>query len=75
VDQEVGAKGAFIVGLVATGQAADFSSAAKDYVRIRDMFEPHEGQHASYDELFEQFLAIRESTLPIWKRMADDRAR
>jgi erythritol kinase len=74
VDREVGAKGAFIVGLVAVGQAADFPSAAKDYVRVRDGFEPHKERHARYDELFEQFLAIRESTLPIWRRMAGDRA-
>jgi erythritol kinase (D-erythritol 1-phosphate-forming) len=73
-DQEVGAKGAFIVGLVAVGKEADYSSAAKKYVGIRDRFEPHSERHAFYDSLFEQFLAIRESTLPIWKRMADDRA-
>lgn len=75
VDQEVGAKGAFIAGLVAVGREADFPSATKKYVRIRDGFEPHKELHARYDELFEQFLAIRDSTLPIWKRMADDRAR
>jgi erythritol kinase (D-erythritol 1-phosphate-forming) len=75
VDQEVGAKGAFVAGLVAVGQEADFLGAAKHYVRIRDVFEPHKEWHARYDELFEQFLVIRGSTLPIWKRMADDRAR
>jgi erythritol kinase (D-erythritol 1-phosphate-forming) len=75
VDQEIGAKGAFIAGLVALGQEADFPSACKKYVRIRDVFEPHNEAHARYDELFGQFLAIRESTLPIWRRMADDRAR
>jgi len=75
VDEEVGAKGAFIAGLVALGIAADFPSAAKDFVRIRDVFEPDKERHARYDELFGHFLAIRESTWPIWKRMADDRAR
>jgi erythritol kinase (D-erythritol 1-phosphate-forming) len=75
VDQEVGAKGAFIAGLVAVGKAADFPSAAKDFVRIRDLFEPDEKRHVRYDELFEQFLAVRLDTLPIWKRMADERAR
>jgi erythritol kinase (D-erythritol 1-phosphate-forming) len=75
VDQEIGAKGAFIAGLVATGKEADFPSAARDYVRVRDVFEPDKERHARYDELFGQFLAIRENTLPIWKRMADDRAR
>jgi xylulokinase len=74
VDQEVGAKGAFIAGLVAVGKEADFSSAANDFVRIRDVFEPDQDRHARYDELFEQFLAIRESILPVWKRMADDRS-
>ncbi len=75
VDQEIGAKGAFIAGLVAVGSEPDFASAAKDYVRIRDVFEPQKDRHARYNELFEQFLAVRESTLPIWKRMADDRGR
>ncbi len=75
VDQEIGAKGAFIAGLVAVGIEADFAGAAKNYVKIRDVFEPDKERQARYDALFEQFVAIRESTLPIWKRMADDRAR
>jgi erythritol kinase len=75
MDQEIGAKGAFIAGLVAVGREADFASAAKDFVRIRDVFQPDKERHARYNELFEQFLAIRESTLPIWKRMANERAR
>jgi erythritol kinase (D-erythritol 1-phosphate-forming) len=70
IDQEVGAKGAFIVGLVAVSQETDYPSAAKKYVQIRDVFEPNKESRACYDDLFEQFLAIRESTLPIWKRMA-----
>jgi len=74
-DQEVGAKGAFIAGLVAIGEKEDFASAAKDCVKVRDTFEPDEERHRWYDELFQQFLAVRESTLPIWKRMADDLAR
>jgi erythritol kinase (D-erythritol 1-phosphate-forming) len=75
VDQEVGAKGAFIVGLVAVGDAADYSNAAKNFVRVRDEFEPDGKRHTRYDELFDQFLAIRERSLPIWDRMAEDRAR
>ena len=74
-DQEVGAKGAFIAGLVALGQKADYASAVKECVQIRDTFEPHKRRHARYDELFQQFLAVRNNTLPIWARMADDRAR
>jgi erythritol kinase (D-erythritol 1-phosphate-forming) len=75
VDQEVGAKGALIVGLVALGQKPDVGQAARNCVRIRDRFEPHAERHARYDELFEDFIAIREKTLPIWRRMGEQRAR
>jgi xylulokinase len=74
LDQEVGAKGAFIAGLVAVGKEVDYTSAAKHFVQIRDMFEPDKKRHAKYDELFEQFLAVRQGAVPIWKRMADGRA-
>ena len=73
IDQEVGTKGAFIVGLVALGIEPDFASATKRYVHVRDVFEPNDERHVWYDELFAQFLAVREATLPIWKRMASDR--
>jgi erythritol kinase (D-erythritol 1-phosphate-forming) len=73
VDQEVGTKGAFIVGLVALGIEPDFASATKRYVHVRDVFEPNGERHTRYDELFGQFLAVREAALPIWKRMATDR--
>jgi erythritol kinase (D-erythritol 1-phosphate-forming) len=74
VDQEVGAKGALIVGLVALGQEPDIALAARKCVRIRDTFEPHTERQARYNKLFEHFLAIREKTVPIWKRMAEERA-
>jgi xylulokinase len=74
VDQEVGTKGAFIVGLVAVGIEPDFAGATKRYVHVRDVFEPNDERHIRYDELFGQFLAVRDATLPIWKRMVADRA-
>ncbi|MBV9272675.1 MAG: carbohydrate kinase, partial [Verrucomicrobia bacterium] len=74
-DQEVGAKGAFIAGLVAIGEKEHFAGAVKDCVKVRDTFAPDKERHRLYDELFEQFIAVRKSTLPIWKRMADDRNR
>jgi xylulokinase len=70
MDHEVGAKGAFIVGLVALGEKSDYASAVKECVKIRDLFEPSKERHVYYDAMFEQFLAIRDSTLPIWERMA-----
>ncbi|MBV8223871.1 MAG: carbohydrate kinase, partial [Verrucomicrobia bacterium] len=66
LDQEVGAKGALIVGLVAVGQEPNFGDAARRLVQVRDEFEPDADRHSRYDELFEQFIGVRESTLPIW---------
>ncbi len=71
--EEMGAKGALIVGLVATGAERTFASAARDYLQIRDTFEPNAKHHARYQEGFEQFLAVRAGALPIWQRMADNR--
>ena len=75
VDHEVGAKGAFIAGLVALGKKSDYASAVKESVEIRDMFEPHQERHSYYEAMFEQFGTVRDSTLPIWERMANDRIR
>lgn len=75
VDHEVGAKGAFIVGLVALGKKSDYASAARECVKIRDTFEPSKERRIFYDAMFEEFLAIRDRTIPIWDRMADGRAR
>ena len=67
---EVGAKGAMIVGLVATGVEKGFATATRDHLAIRDTFEPDAGRHARYREWFEHFLSVRESSVPIWQRMA-----
>ena len=70
-DQEVGAKGAMIVGLVATGAEKSFATAAQDYLEIRDTFEPDTERHAHYREEFERFLTVRGHSEPIWQRMGD----
>ena len=69
-DQEVGAKGAMIVGLVATGAEKSFAAAAQDYLEVRDTFEPDADRHAYYREGFEHFLAVRGHSEPVWQRMA-----
>ncbi len=68
--EETGAKGAMIVGLVATGAEKNFAAAAGDYLQIRDTFEPDAKRHTRYQEGFEHFQAVRAGTLPIWRRMA-----
>ena len=70
LDTEVGAKGAFVVGLVATGSQADHATAAERFARRRDTFEPDADRHACYEELYEEFLELRELAAPQWRRLA-----
>jgi len=74
-DTEVGAKGAFLLGLVATGGAARVEDVAAAYVRVRDTFHPDPTRAAFYAALFADFLNIRETTAPAWPRLAAMRQR
>lgn len=72
-DSEVGAKGAFIVGLVATGVEPDLASAAQAYARQGDRFEPDAVRAAHYERRFAAFGDLRELARPGWRRQAADR--
>jgi erythritol kinase (D-erythritol 1-phosphate-forming) len=72
-DAEVGAKGAFIAALVATGAEPDYAS-AQSRVRIADTFEPDPRRSAQYRELYAQFLSVRDTTAAAWRAMATDAA-
>ncbi|MDX6744205.1 FGGY-family carbohydrate kinase [Actinocorallia sp. A-T 12471] len=63
-DREVGARGAHLTGLVATGAHRDLADAARGLVRLRDTFEP---APARYDDVFTRFRALRDGTPP-WRR-------
>jgi xylulokinase len=69
-DTEVGAKGAFLVGLVATGGAATVEDIAPLYVRTRDTFAPDPSRAALYADLFRDFLAVRATSSAAWPRLA-----
>lgn len=58
-DAEVGAKGAYITGLVATGMEHDLDAAAARLVTLRDRFEPDAERHALYVAGYERFLELR----------------
>ncbi|MGA4800132.1 FGGY-family carbohydrate kinase [Streptomyces lavendulocolor] len=58
-DTELGAKGAFLTGLVLTGAESSMSEAAAKYVQMRSGWEPDPGRGAFYDELYESFLTWR----------------
>jgi sugar (pentulose or hexulose) kinase len=70
VDSELGAKGAFITGLVASGREHDIDAAAARIVGVRDRFEPRHDRHELYSERFAQFLELRAICTPAWRRMA-----
>jgi sugar (pentulose or hexulose) kinase len=69
-DTELGAKGAFITGLVATGAERDLDAAAAKLVQLRDRFEPRADRQALHAERFRQFLELREICAPAWRHLA-----
>jgi erythritol kinase len=73
-DSEVGAKGAFLCGLVSTGVESDYAHAATSYVKIRDTFEPNRERSSRYTELYQEFLALRDISATAWPRLAAARA-
>ena len=75
VDSEIGAKGAFITALVATGAEPDVASAVDRHVFTRDRFEPDPECVGVYEDLFGDFMAMRASTAGEWERLARSRSR
>lgn len=74
-DEEVGARGAHISGLVAVGKQPDHAAAVELFVQQRDAFTPDPSQHDAYDQLFGDFLAIRDDAARSWPRLARSRRR
>ncbi|WP_149181458.1 FGGY-family carbohydrate kinase [Streptomyces sp. TRM49041] len=73
-DSEVGAKGAFLTGLVSLGEEPDLTTAARRYVRIRAADEPDAERSAFYASRFDTFLALRDLSGKGWKLLADSPA-
>lgn len=72
-DDEVGARGAFVFAHVATGESSDHAEAVAKFVRTRDEFTPNAANQTLYDELFGQFVAIRDDAAKSWPRLAEIR--
>lgn len=72
-DDEVGTRGTFVVGLVATGAVASHAEAVEKFVRTRDSFTPNDANSALYDDLFAGFLAMRDDAARSWPRLAEIR--
>ncbi|MGG7570301.1 FGGY-family carbohydrate kinase [Streptomyces sirii] len=58
-DTELGAKGAFLTGLVRTGAETSMHSAAAKYVRMQRSWEPEPQRAEFYAALYEDFLGWR----------------
>jgi erythritol kinase len=75
VDTQVGARGAFLVGAVATGTADDILTAAATFVRRRDTFSPDPVVRELYADLFGDFRELRLSMAQTWPRLTEMRRR
>ncbi|MER7112182.1 FGGY-family carbohydrate kinase [Streptomyces sp. NPDC000229] len=72
-DTELGAKGAFLTGLVLSGAEPSMSAAAATYVRMRSGWEPDPGRSAFYDARYESFLTWRGAARSLgWSPAATD---
>ncbi|MFF8289468.1 FGGY family carbohydrate kinase [Streptomyces sp. NPDC016309] len=72
-DTELGAKGAFLTGLVLSGAEKSMRDAAAKYVRMRTRWEPDPGRGAFYDGLHESFLTWRAAARSLgWSPAATD---
>lgn len=63
-DTEIGARGAWLTGAVATGREPDFRTAADRQVRIAASYEPDPARAA--DGRYAAFLRLRELHRPVW---------
>lgn len=75
VDDEAGARGAFLVGRLATGAATDSASDAAAYVGVRDVVTPDPDRARTYTGLYEAFLELRGTVSATWGRLAGLRER
>ncbi|KAB2352584.1 FGGY-family carbohydrate kinase [Actinomadura rudentiformis] len=74
-DAEAGARGAFLIGLLATGQAASAREAADAHVRVGDAYEPDPSRAAAYNRLYQDFLDVRTAAAATWPILAAMRDR
>ena len=67
---EVGAKGAFFVGLLATGRVHTIEEATSKYVQTRKLYQPDASLTERYNSLYDNFLTIRDNAAQAWSLQA-----
>ncbi len=73
-DTEIGAKGAYLTALN-TVHGEDMLAAVDRTVTLRDRFEPDPARAAAYEELFGDFISLREGLSGQWRQLASIRNR
>jgi xylulokinase len=63
---EVGARGAWLTGLVATGREPDFRTAADRYVEVAATYQPDPQAFDDFSDQYAGFLRLRELKRPLW---------
>lgn len=74
VDAEVGARGAYLLGLTATGAERTIESAVAAHVVISTSFEPAADNRSFYDGLYRDFIDLRDTVRASWPALARRRA-
>ncbi|MFC4908236.1 FGGY family carbohydrate kinase [Actinomadura gamaensis] len=74
-DAEAGARGAFLVGAVATGRAATIGEAARAHVRAGDTHLPDPVRADRYTRMYQTFLDVRAAASATWPILAGARDR
>lgn len=74
-DTEVGAKGAMITGAVLTGRVEGFAEALEKYVQLAETFLPDPARRQAYNQVYDDFVVLRECATTAWPRLAEIRAR
>ncbi|MGS2615488.1 FGGY family carbohydrate kinase [Micromonospora sp. LZ34] len=69
-DAEVGARGAFVVGKLATGAMATVEDAVAAYVRVQDSFLPDPVRTRRYADLLGEFVRLRRHAATVWPQLA-----
>lgn len=70
---EVGARGALFVGLEATGMEKSIEEIVGKYVHTRKLYEPRSSTIDLYENMYHNFLEVRDNAARIWSREAEAR--
>ena len=65
-DTEVGARGAWLTGLVATGREPGFQAAADRHVQVAATYHPDLEEFGAFSDRYAHFLRLRELNEPVW---------